>query len=499
MSGLALRIDERAVGQRAVGLIVIGVLTAGALALMGIWVAAAALLAAVSACILVRQPASAIYLFTFLLYTNAPVVASRFHGVPSSVGAAAAGLLLIPLVCQWVFRREFLAVTPAVPWIAGLVAFRILALVWAPDRALALDAVVSTLAEGFILFLLLTSVIRDEVTLRRVMWTAVIAGGLLGTLSITQQLAPGGHMTFGGFAQTSLDEKILDLGGAPRDARSAGPIGEKNYYAQFMLFLVPIAIGLIRCETINRLRQIVAVVLLTLIAMGIAATASRGAAVGFVTVIGVLLFLREVRLRSVAWIVIASISLVLLFPAYRERLHSMLVAVEVLPGGGEIQTVEKSLQGRISEMSAAAIIFSNNPIGGVGPGNFPPEFLKQAGALGFQVHAEQRMAHCSYLEIAAETGIIGLVLYLSILVVIGRSLWIARNQASTRTQYHLATAMLLVIVALATTGLFLSFAFERYYWFVLALAAATARVTQIDSVRSPDLERNVGFETGAET
>jgi len=246
------------------GWFVVGSLCAVGLALTGAWIAAAALVALGLGMLVIRYPQSAIYCFAFLLYTNAPVVASRFHGVPTAAVAASAGLLLIPLLYQWVLGRHPIVITPALPWIVGLVGFRLCAVLWASDRALALDSVVSTFAEGLVLYLLLTSVIRDELTLRRVVWTIVGAGALLGSLSIVQQLSPSGHFTFGGFAQTSIDARILALE-TPRDARSAGPLGEKNYYAQFMMFLVPLSLGLARCELKRRSRQLAALVLMALI------------------------------------------------------------------------------------------------------------------------------------------------------------------------------------------------------------------------------------------
>ena len=100
------------------------------------------------------------------------------------------------------------------------------------------------------------------------------------------------------------------------------------------------------------------------------------------------------------------------------------------------------------------------------------------------------MAHCSYLEIAAETGIIGLLLYLGILGVTLRELWRARQLANDESQQIQATAFILVVVVMMSTGLFLSFAFERYYWFILALAAVAATTAQdaeqTDSVAADD-------------
>lgn len=469
--------------------LILALLAAAAFALLGVPKVAALVLMVIVGIAIWTKPNIATYLFAFLLFTNAPVVASRFHGVPSIVGAGVAGLLFIPLFHQIVILRKPLVIVPMLPVIGLFIAFRLLAVLWSGEKDLAIDSIIATIAEGLLLYVLVTNVIRTRETLHGVVLTILFAGSLLGALSIYQQVTGSFDKDFGGFAQTSLDMKVLNLDAPAKDARSAGPIGEKNYYAQFMLLLVPLAFAWIKTESRWPLKCL-SIVTATLIMLGVASTASRGAAVGFVCMVLAMILLREVRVRHIAIITFGSVAILMLVPAYQQRLNSMISAMGVLPGTGHVQAIETSLQGRMSEMWAAALIFSEQPIGGVGPGNFPPEFLKKAGSLGFQIHAEQRMAHCSYLEIAAETGIVGLLLYLAILGVTLRELWRARQLASDESQLTQATAFILVVVVMMSTGLFLSFAFERYYWFILALAAVAATTAQdadqSDSIATDD-------------
>jgi O-antigen ligase len=132
-------------------------------------------------------------------------------------------------------------------------------------------------------------------------------------------------------------------------------------------------------------------------------------------------------------------------------------------------------------MAAAGLVFVEHPVLGVGPGMFRYHFLEKADALGFQVHGTTRMAHCALLEIAAEHGILGLGSFLAILLVTLRRLARIRTTDRRPEVVNMATAFILVLVVLMTTGVFLSFAYVRYYWLMLALAASVEIVARMPS------------------
>jgi O-antigen ligase len=92
--------------------------------------------------------------------------------------------------------------------------------------------------------------------------------------------------------------------------------------------------------------------------------------------------------------------------------------------------------------------------------------------------ATQRRAHDLYVEMAAGSGLLGLVLFISMPLILLRNLWRARRSCAV-TQPRLAslaTCCGFAIIAYLGTGIFLHLSFERYYWFLLALAAAALHV-----------------------
>jgi O-antigen ligase len=124
------------------------------------------------------------------------------------------------------------------------------------------------------------------------------------------------------------------------------------------------------------------------------------------------------------------------------------------------------------------MVFADHPIIGVGPGLFKYYYRDYAESIGLQIHITTREAHNLYLDIAAETGLLGLILFLAILLGTLRSLAHTRRRwTQSRPELaNLATSFLLAITSYMTTGLFLSMAYERYLWIMLALAGAVGHI-----------------------
>ena len=98
--------------------------------------------------------------------------------------------------------------------------------------------------EGIGLYFLIINTIRSVDTLRWVVWVLLAVGTFLGVLSFYQDATKTYDNNYGGFAQMS--DALIDSGsgvtGADLQPRLAGPIGEKNRYAQIMLMLVPLGL-----------------------------------------------------------------------------------------------------------------------------------------------------------------------------------------------------------------------------------------------------------------
>jgi O-antigen ligase len=152
--------------------------------------------------------------------------------------------------------------------------------------------------------------------------------------------------------------------------------------------------------------------------------------------------------------------------------------------GEDIRQTDAAMQGRLSEMAAALLVFLEHPLRGVGPGNFPSHFVEKADLLGFTMHHGERRAHCLYLEVAAETGILGVGCFLVVLGLTVKNLLDAHAAADSKELQGMAASAIAAMVAMMATGVFLSFAYMRYYWLMIGLCSAIARIVLQSTHRS---------------
>ena len=128
-------------------------------------------------------------------------------------------------------------------------------------------------------------------------------------------------------------------------------------------------------------------------------TYSRGAMVALL-VTSPLIFLRSRRkkLMTVGFVALAFIIPILAGPEIRKRFFSV-----------EQYEEDKSAQSRFSSWSAGFEIAKEYPVFGIGPRN-SPLVIKHYGA-----DMSGRVIHSQYLQLAADTGFVGLAWYLGIL------------------------------------------------------------------------------------
>ena len=127
-------------------------------------------------------------------------------------------------------------------------------------------------------------------------------------------------------------------------------------------------------------------------------------------------------------------------------------------------------------MKAAGLMFLDHSLIGVGPGQQMFHYQEYAELVGGKVRAETRRAHSLYPQLAAETGVVGLAVFLGTIAMVLLPLNKARRrlQESDRQSWGLVCGMELAVLVLLSTSLFLHAAYIRYFWLLLALAVVSA-------------------------
>src|SRR4051794_27544212 len=442
---------------------------------------------------ILAKPNLATLIVVFILFTNAAVIAVNFHNVPKLVGGSLPALLVFPLASYVIVRREKLVMSPILLPIFMFFAVQVAGTLFSAFRYEATNNLLTFILEGMGIFFLLTNVVRTPRMLRQVTWALLLAGGFIGALSVYQQFTHTFQNNYWGFAQMSfaqINTGVETINGAVTAPRLAGQIGEKNRYAQVMLMLVPIGIFRFWGEKKNLMR-LLAALMTGLIAMGAALAYSRGAAVGFVLMLMIMVFMRYIKIWQVGIIVVLLAGVLVLVPTYATRLTSIQTLVASFSDDTQagVASADGATLGRLTEMGTAGLVFLDHPILGVGPGLFPLYYQDYADLIGLRTKNADRQAHDLYVSIAAETGGLGLACFLLIIYITLRGL------ARTRKRWlkdepeiaNMATAYMLSIVTYLTTGIFLHFAFIRYFWLILALAAAVIYIAERRALADQEL------------
>jgi putative inorganic carbon (hco3(-)) transporter len=433
----------------------------------------------------------AVVVFFFFFYTNLAVVLTQFHGLPQIIGSSIAVLLLIPITRALIVERQPIVVTPVLPLVLVFLGALYLAGIRSPEPTIVQNNMTLYLTEGLLLYFLVSNAVRSKRALTHVIWTLILAGALMGGLSIFQEVTHSYANEYGGFAQ--IDR--LDTGGGfnvatdsagPKELRPrlGGPIGSENRYAQILAVVLPLA--LIRAfRDRRRTGRLVAAAASVLIAGGIFLTFSRGAAVAVALTILMMVLLRELKLRNVLpAIAVLTAIVIFVVPDYVIRLRS-LEGVTALSSASTSSTsgVDSAIEGRQTENLAALHVFIDHPVTGVGPGVYFREYSRDyANRLGLRYLGSDRRGHSLYLEMLADTGIIGLTAFLAMagaaLVLLFRAARYWRDRDPERA--IIASSFLFALIAYLASAMFLHLSYQRYFWAVLGLASAAIWVLRRD-------------------
>jgi putative inorganic carbon (HCO3(-)) transporter len=427
----------------------------------------------------------------FALYTNMLVVASIFHNVPQVLAASFILMLVIPLANYIILQRKPLVITPALPLIIVWLLVLVLSALFSQSVNASVPSIQLFITEGLLLYFLVSNVIRTPATLRRVIWVLLLAGSLMGALSLYQELTRSYSNNFGGFAQISnFGFKDGDpFLGFVRRPRLGGPIGEQNRYAQVMIVLLPLALFRFWGERSGLLRVFAAAATF-LILSAILLTFSRGAAVALLGLFVIMIVWRYIRLHQAALMLLTLIVLIAtIAPDYILRLDTIRSVQGLFSDEGE--DPDGAIRGRFQSNLAALNAFLDHPVLGVGPGQYAKQYSRQYGnAVGIKYFDTIRRAHNLYLEVAADTGLIGFVSFMTIVMMTMIHLWRSRRYWLHRHPEfaNMATALLLSLMAYLMTAVFLHLSYERYYWFLLALANSAIYMLQRETIAAEAAE-----------
>lgn len=439
--------------------------------------------------LILLYPGSGLELLVAFVYLNLSQVLVRYHQLPSILQ-----LVAVPLFFgAWLRRGQADLVRLLTrPLTAFLVLYGLLLLgssALARDAKLADERVLDNL-KSLGVYLLVALLGWSTHAVRRGVWALLASGTLLGAIVVTQVVTADFREEYLGLARI----KYAQIYGDVFEPRIAGPLGDPNFFAQILVILVPLALFM-AWEERNAAKRAAALLAGTLVTAAAILTYSRGGALALACVLGLSLLARRVHLRQLAFGVGLLVLLALLLPTgFARRLETF---TQFLPGQEKVLRPDSSFEQRKLFARVAWRIFLDHPLLGVGAGNYTLHFDEYAEEVGsvsreYEDLGQLHYPHNLYLEIAAETGILGLFAFVAALAAGLSTLRTAATRfrlAGDIGSASVCRAFEIAIVGYLVSSLFLHGHFARYLWMLLGFAAALDHLAAgIPAPRSQDSE-----------
>ena len=245
-----------------------------------------------------------------------------------------------------------------------------------------------------------------------------------------------------------------------------GLLGDPNDLALVLLIYVPLFVELALDG--RGLRRLFGIAMFSVLVMGLLATVSRGGALGLVAALGCTLYDRgRLSLRLLAVPAMAAvIVLMLVLAGVNDRSSGALT-----PG-----QLDDSALGRLDMWQSGIRMLAHNPVFGVGFGEFPDNYQEYARN---PVHWEPRDAHNSFVKAAAETGLVGFVPFMALVLLTIRTAYRGRkteDPSDTPMERAVRRSLFPSMVGFCVAAFFLS---QCWSWFLFILFAQGAVAHEI--------------------
>ncbi|HEX5080642.1 MAG TPA: O-antigen ligase family protein [Blastocatellia bacterium] len=392
-----------------------------------------------------------VYLFTLMLYARPNDLAPALGAFPLVKIVAVSALLIY--IGSKISAGERLSVwTLEMTMLMVIAALGLLLTPIAASPKQSIDMLTDSYLKTVIIFILMVNLIDTRGRIFSMWKLVVICGAALGVGAIRSYMK-------GEFTTQGL--RIEGLVG--------GMFENPNDLATALDLLLPFAVALTLIS--KGLARLFYLACAAVLAVGVLFTLSRGGFLGLIASSGVLLWKlgRWRRLKTtLAVALICGILLAVMPGGYGARIATIFNTAQDQTGSAQL---------RSELMKRAASVAISRPIVGVGMGNFHIYSIRE------------KAAHNSYLEIAAELGVLGLIAYLILILAPLRSLRRIERQTmimrskGEREMYWLSVSIQAAFVAYMVCSFFSSI---QYLWYLYYTAAYAVALRQIHAAEETE-------------
>jgi O-antigen ligase len=271
------------------------------------------------------------------------------------------------------------------------------------------------------------------------------------------------------------------------EERTAGLATDPNYFALLLCVAMPMSFYLMVNDKHFFLKLVWSLAILILL-VALMKSFSRAAflILGMIFLLGVMHHrdrLRHLQPRHFGWLLLTiAIGLPVFFVVVPEEYVDRILSLTNIGAGA---SEDRSLGRRTSYIVVGLDTLKAHPLIGTGPGTFPIYFANTGFASAFSFSSSDpelyRRAHNTYLEVLSETGILGFLMFITIVGIGLRNFYVARQRFALNNQlqaYEITSHFALSFLALCMFLLFLSATNHKYLWLLLAVSHVLRSVSE---------------------
>ncbi len=344
----------------------------------------------------------------------------------------------------------------------------------ADNKDRAMTAIID-LAKDIVIIYCILYALRTPEAWKRSVWVVIGVTTFLCILGAYQYFTGRFDNDLFGMASVKFDSVVEGS-----STRLGGPINAPNMWGQTVVAVMALAAFRLFHEP-KKIVKLLIVGLLGFMMLETLNTYSRGAYLALGIVALLIMFVFEKRINRLAALTAVGLFLLSIpfWPStYAERLGSL----SILSSGNDYAVYQdSSLRGRSSEMLTGIEMFKTNPVIGVGAGNYKNNYQSYSQQLGIELRSEERDAHSLYLQILAETGILGFIAFAgaigSLFIALGKARQLADADLRLHNWLPWLNAMQVSLIAYLVAATFLHGAYIRYFWILVALTVSAIQIT----------------------
>ena len=358
--------------------------------------------------------------------------------------------MLLGLTGAWLLRLVLVGRRPRLLWAALPFLGHVLVVAASVVAARSVPAWAAELyrwGAALLVFVVAGDVVRHAAHARPIVLGTAAGVAATSALGLAQALADRGPASFA-------------VGGL---TRAYATFGEPNPFAGYLEFAVPLLLAIAGAWVVPGTRTIVAqafggrliaacAVAAVLGTVALVLTQSRGGWLGVMVGLGAVVLL----IGGARWVACAvgaaAVAALLVAPVGSRVVAGAGDAFGALRREEQVTPSNFAAQERLAHWRAALRMAAARPVLGVGAGNFSHRFREFTPTWRFRV--SRGHAHSTYLQAAAQTGLIGLASYLALLTTVGTRLLLLLRRAGTGAARPLVVGAVGATLALAVHGLF---------------------------------------------